>query len=87
MNCISYFQNVIFKDIISDLTTHAPNNENISYSMREKPYERNELLHNLCDFATKGLMKALGNFTSDSEKNDTLNWHDANATTDFSSSR
>ena len=86
-DCISYLQNVIFKDKISDLTTPTTNTENISISIREKPNEREELFHNLCDFATKSMMKSLGNFTSDSEENDTLKWPDTNSTTNVSSSR
>ena len=86
-DCLSYLQNVIFKDIISDLTTQTPNTENISDSIRVKPDEREELFHNLCDFATKSMMKLLDNFTSDGEENGTLNWADTNGTTNVSSSR
>ena len=87
MNSISYFQNVIFKDIISDATEQTPNTENISYSTQVEPDKREELFHKMCDFATKSLMRTFANLSSDGKENDTLNWSDDNATTNFSSSR
>ena len=86
-DCISYIQNVIFKDIISDLTTQTPNNEFISYSIQEEPDKREVLFHKLCDFATKSLKESFANLTSNSEENATLSWPDTNVTTNFPSSR
>ena len=86
-DCISYLQNVIFKDIIRDITTQAPNNRYISNSVPVKPDKHEELLHKMCDFATKSLLKSFANLTSKSEDNETLNWPETTTITNFSSTR
>ena len=89
-DCVSYLQNVIFKDIIDYDTTLSPGDQNQSNSstpLKNHLSEREELFHKVCDFATKSLLAAFSNLTTSSGENDTLNWPNDDGTRNRTSSR
>ena len=79
-DCISYLQNVIFKDIVDQDTTRSPNDEYNSTHLPNNLNARKELFHKVCEFATKSLIDTLANFTSIGEENETLNWPEGDDT-------
>ena len=84
-DCISYLQNVIFKDIVDQDTTRSPNDEYNSTHMSNNLNARQELFHKVCEFATKSLLETFANFTSIGEENETLNWPENDDTTNCTS--
>ena len=89
-DCVSYLQNVIFKDIIDYDTTLSPGDQNQSNSstpLKNHLSEREELFHKVCDFATKSLIATFSNLTPSSGENDTLNWPNVDGTRNRTTSR
>ena len=84
-DCISYLQNVIFKDIVDQDTTRSPNDEYNSTRLSNNLNARQELFHKVCEFATKSLLETFANFTSIGEENETLNWPENDDTTNCTS--
>ena len=84
-DCISYLQDVIFKDIADQDTTRSPNDEYNSTRLSNNLNARQELFHKVCEFATKSLLETFANFTSIGEENETLNWPENDDTTNCTS--
>ena len=84
-DCISYLQDVIFKDIVDQDTTRSPNDEYNSTRLSNNLNARQELFHKVCEFATKSLLQTFANFTSIGEENETLNWPENDDTTNCTS--
>ena len=84
-DCISYLQDVIFKDIVDQDTTRSPNDEYNSTGLSNNLNARQELFHKVCEFATKSLLETFANFTSIGEENETLNWPENDDTTNCTS--